>query len=583
MPETLFKKVDYSLTKLLHDIDHGDIGLPDIQRPFVWSASKVRDLFDSMYRGFPVGYLLFWANDNVKGVKTIGTERKQHTAPRLLIVDGQQRLTSLYAVLKGQSVLDDEYRPTSIRIAFHPLTETFEVADAAMRKDPTYIPDISSLWAAGKNSYKVVTEYLTRVEESRALTAEEEEHVPRAIDRLYDLQNYPFTAMEISGSVDEEKVADIFVRINSKGVQLRQSDFILTLLSVFWDEGRRDLEMFSRNAKQVPEGKPSPFNHVFQPDPDQLLRVDVALGFKRAVMKNVYSVLRGKDMETGGFSSFKRDEQFAVLTAAQEKVLNLTYWHDFLKSIAHAGYRSKSMITSKNSLVYAYAMYLIGRVQCAMDHKALRRLIARWFFASAVGERFSGSFETLMEDELGRLREGLTRETFVDELERTIRLTLTEDFWRVTLPDALESSGARTPSLFAYYAALCVMKSNGLFSELTVWELFDPSVQSKKANMDRHHLFPKAYLRKQVTKDKKLINQIANTTLMEWPDNIKISATSPAEYVPKMRERFSTEQWRSMAADHALPDGWTELPYDEFLARRRVLMAGVIRRAFESL
>src|SRR3954466_3934186 len=119
MKSALFKEMSYPLPKLMEDIDMGVIGLPEIQRPFVWKTSQVRDLFDSMYRGFPVGYLLFWANDNVKGVKTIGTEKKQHPAPRLLIVDGQQRLTSLYAVLKGQSVLDDDYRPTSIRIAFH--------------------------------------------------------------------------------------------------------------------------------------------------------------------------------------------------------------------------------------------------------------------------------------------------------------------------------------------------------------------------------------------------------------------------------------------------------------------------------
>ncbi len=584
MPETLFKKVDYSLTKLLHDIDHGDIGLPDIQRPFVWTPTQVRDLFDSMYRGFPVGYLLFWANDHVKGVKPIGTDRRQEIAPRLLIVDGQQRLTSLYAVLKGESVLDDQFRATSIRIAFHPPTGHFEVADAAIVKDVEYIPDISQLWATGKNSYKVVRDYLAGLRQSRELTDDEEHQYAQAIDRLYDLQNYPFTALEISGAVDEEKVADIFVRINSKGVQLNQADFILTLLSVFWDEGRHQLERFCRDAKHLAsDGKPSSFNHIFQPDPDQLLRVIIAYGFKRAVLRTVYSVLRGRDLETGAFSGAKRDEQFQTLIAAQKDVLDLTPWHEFLKIIAAAGYRSRSMIMSENALLFAYAMYRIGRVEHDLETHKLRQLIGRWFFASAVAGRFSGSFESMMEGELTRLRDAGSTLVYEAELERTISVTLTGDFWNVTLPDALASSGARTPSLYAYHAALCVLKSPVLFSKMTVWELLDPSVKAKKANLERHHLFPKAHLKRIGITDIKTINQIGNQTFLEWPDNIQIRDTPPAEYVPALRERFDATSWERMSRDHALPESWWDMPYHDFLTHRRKLMAGVIQRAFESL
>lgn len=96
------QKVDYTLSKLIEDIHVGEIGLPDIQRPFVWPRSKVRDLFDSMYRGFPIGYLLFWENGITDKHRVIGADGKQKP-PRLLIVDGQQRLTSLYAVIKGTS------------------------------------------------------------------------------------------------------------------------------------------------------------------------------------------------------------------------------------------------------------------------------------------------------------------------------------------------------------------------------------------------------------------------------------------------------------------------------------------------
>jgi uncharacterized protein with ParB-like and HNH nuclease domain len=140
--KTCFKRVDYDLSGLLHYIDIGDIGLPDIQRPFVWSNAKVRDLFDSMYRGFPVGYLLFWEN-GANGARQIGVAEKQHAVPSRLIVDGQQRLTSLYAVFRGKPVLDSDIQKREIEIAFRPRDGKFEVADAAIRRDPEWIPNVS--------------------------------------------------------------------------------------------------------------------------------------------------------------------------------------------------------------------------------------------------------------------------------------------------------------------------------------------------------------------------------------------------------------------------------------------------------
>jgi uncharacterized protein with ParB-like and HNH nuclease domain len=144
--ETTFKKVDYTLKSLLSYIEMGEIGLPDIQRPFVWKNAKVRDLFDSMYQGYPVGYLLLWQNAYDEDTKVIGTDSKQKP-PRLLIVDGQQRLTSLYAVVKGIPVVRENYDAETIEIAFNPLQEKFAVADAAIRRDKAYIPNISKVWS----------------------------------------------------------------------------------------------------------------------------------------------------------------------------------------------------------------------------------------------------------------------------------------------------------------------------------------------------------------------------------------------------------------------------------------------------
>lgn len=584
MSSTLFKKVDYSLSRLIHDIDSGEIGLPDIQRPFVWTAAKVRDLFDSMYKGFPVGFFLFWSNDHMTKTKQIGLDKKQHTIPRLLIVDGQQRLTSLYAVLKGKPVLTKDYRPQYIKIAFRPSDELFEVTDAAIMRDPEFIPDISQVWSGGKSIYKLITEFLQQLHQARAVSPEEEEKISEAIAKLHELQNYAFTAMEISSTVDEERVSEIFVRINSKGKQLNQADFILTLLSVFWDEGRRQLENFCREARQPStDGSPSPYNHFIYPEPDQLLRAAVGLGFKRARLKNVYSILRGKDLQTGEFSEERREAQFDTLKVAQNHVLNLQNWHEFLKCLVFAGYRSSAMISSKMGLIYSYVMFLIGKIDCKMELNTLRKLIAKWFFMVSLTGRYTGSPETVMERDLARLRDINDEARFIGVLEKIIDDELTTDFWNITLVNQLETSSSQSPAFHAYYASLNLLGAKVLFSDMKISELLDPALKSTRSPIEKHHLFPKNYLKSQGITSRRDINQVANYTSIEWSDNTRISDQSPAEYYPQYSKMYNSDELQQIMYWHALPDGWEKMDYFIFLEKRRKLMAQVIRDGFSRL
>jgi hypothetical protein len=583
--KTCFKKVDYDLSGLLHYIEIGDIGLPDIQRPFVWSNAKVRDLFDSMYRGFPIGYLLFWENGTGNGTKQIGIGTKQHAIASRLIVDGQQRLTSLFAVFRGRKVLDEDYRERQIEVAYRPRDGKFEVADAAIRRDPEWIANISDIWAFGKSSYQMVKNFLKQIEVKGPLSPDEEESISHNLDRLFDLQKYPLTALEIAPTVDEEEVADIFVRINSEGVRLNQADFILTLMSVFWDEGRAALETFCRQSRMAPSpGAPaSPFNHFIQPDPDQLLRVAIALGFQRGRLKSVYQVLRGKDLETGEFSADRRDSQFTILRDSQAEVLNLTHWHQFLSCLIGAGFRSAEMISSQNALLYAYAFYLVGRKRFELPEYQLQRLIGRWFFASSLTGRYTGSPETVMDGDLNRFKGVQDATGFSAILEEMMANELTNDFWTVTLPANLDSSSARNPELFAFVAAQNRLGAPVLFSHKKVPDLLDPAIKTRKEALERHHLFPRAWLESQGVEDLKQINQLANFSLLEWPDNLDISDTPPSVYMPQIRPRFTPEEWMRMHEYHALPENWATLSYDAFLHERRKLMAAIIRRGFESL
>jgi hypothetical protein len=581
MSETVFTKVDYTLGPLIEDIALGKIGLPDIQRPFVWKNAKVRNLFDSMYRGYPVGYFLFW--DAVSDAsKSIGTDLKQKVA-QLLIVDGQQRLTSLYAVVKGIPIIRENYSTEHIEIAFNPLEEKFEVADAAIRKNKAYISNISAVWSKDSDLFDLTEGYLDNLATSREVTAEDKKKVRKTVSKLQQLVHFPFTVLELNSSVDEEQVSQVFVRINSEGKKLNQADFILTLMSVFWDEGRTQLESFCREARAPSFDKPSSFNHFIRPKPDQLLRVSVGLAFRRARLQYVYSILRGKDLDTEQFSPERRDEQFEILKQAQAKSLNLQHWQDFLKALVQAGFRSGKMISSETNLLYTYVFYLLGRTEYKVDEYTLRRVIAQWFFMVNLTGRYTGSSESDMEFDLARLREVHTAEEFVTLLRQICNAKLTGDFWTITLPNELATSAAISPSLFAYFAALNLLDAKVLFSQHKVSELLDPVTLGPRSSLERHHLFPKAYLNSCGITETRDINQIANFTMVEWGDNTKISNKPPIEYVPELSERFTPQEMDRMRYWHALPEGWENLNFYDFLKLRRECMAEVIQDAYRLL
>ena len=585
MSNIKFSQVNYPLTTLLDQIELGAIGLPDIQRPFVWSNTKIRDLFDSMYRGYPVGYFLFWQTGAETGTKQIGSDVKQ-LVPSMLIVDGQQRLTSLFAVLKGIPVVDENYKKRTIEIAFRPSDQQFAVGNAATRRDPEYIPDISLLWSPGQNIFSFVDTFLVdltayREKTGKTLTGEEKGRLQTCINQLYGLSQYPFTALVLSERAEPEEVSDVFVRINSQGATLDQADFILTLMSVYWDAGRKELEAFCRKSRKPATSGTSPFNYFITPKPDQLLRVVVGIGFDRAVLKYAYSLLRGKDLTTNKFSPERRDQQFETLQAAQKETLNVQNWHDYFKVLQQAGFRGGKMISSDMAIVYCYVFYLLGKSRFKIDKFRLADVISRWFFVISLTGRYTNSPESVMERDL-RVIAGKTRDEYIEWMEETIDATFTDDFWSITLPNLLVTAAARGPYHFAYYAALNLLDARVLFSKKRVHDLLDPALRPIRAGAEKHHLFPMAHLQK-LGFEQRDRNQIANYALVEWDDNNAISDSAPADYAPKYEARLSDVERAQMYFWHALPINWYEMEYAEFLKARRKLIAKVIQEGYKKL
>lgn len=583
MATNKYSTISFPISTLIGNIESGHTGLPELQRPFVWERAQVRDLLDSLYRGYPTGHFLFWQATPDLGTTPIGSDAKQ-MAPSVVVVDGQQRLTSLYAVFKGIPVLSKNFELTHIQIAFNPVKQRFEVANSATSNDPEWVDNISSLFSGEQSSHKFIKGFIKALRDDREVSDDLEEIIDGNLGRLAGLNGYTFNAIQLSNELDIEEVSEIFVRVNSKGTQLNQSDFILTLMSVHWDEGRKQLEGFSRASHAPSTEGASPFNWFLEPSPDQLLRVAIGLGHRRAQLKYAYELLRGKDLDTGQTSPEIREKHFNALKEAQVHVLDVTNWQEYLKALQEAGFRSGKMVTSKTAIVYGYLVFLIGRVDYGIEFKALRSAIARWFYMLNLTSRYTGASETQVEKDIRRFADAKTGEEFIATIDQIVASNLTNDFWTIALPDQLAWSGGFVPSMFSYFAALNLLGAKVLFSTLTVHELLDPATVAKKKSVERHHLFPSGYLKDSGTTARSRINQVANYALLEWPDNVKVGKQSPAEYFPDLftsrvplAERETSRFW------HALPDDWETMEYDKFLVERQRLMAKVIRSGFEKL
>ena len=553
MNEMVFHKTDYNVQNLLAYVEQGDLGLPELQRPFVWPDTKVRDLFDSMYRGYPIGTFLFWQNrlsDHGRPISAHGAPRP----PNLLIVDGQQRITSLFTVIKGLPVVRKDGEREKIRIAFRPRDGKFEVCNAAIERDPEWVADISGLWSPEKKQFRGA--FFERLKVAKGLSAEEESRLEDALDRLEKLTFFQVVALVLAASVSEEDVAHVFVRVNSTGTRLNEANFILTLMSVFWDEGRSQLENFSQRCRAPSSARgPTPFNRIFQPEPDKLLRVPVALGFRRARLEHVYALLRGKDLETKVFSEERRAQQFRVLEEAQHYALDLTHWHEYLNVVREAGFLRKDLISSQYVLLYTYALYLIGHRDFRVEPHRLRRLMARWLFMASLTGRYTDSPESSMDRDLADLRRVSSPEEFVQHFDKAIEAEFTEDFWTTTLPNWLQTSSVRSPAFFSYVSALVLLDARAFYSFQRVKDLLDPELRGKKSSLDRHHLFPRAYLTAQKVTDRREVNQIANLALIEWRDNEVIGARPPHQYIDELRGRMKEGQDQEMRFWHARTGG----------------------------
>ena len=587
--DQIFNPSNLTINQLIEKIDTGELGLPELQRPFVWKDSKVRDLFDSMMRGYPIGYLMLWECPSLEKKRAIGSEAHSYDEPKEVIIDGQQRITSLYAVMKGKPIHDKNYNEKTITISYNPLENKFEVGNQAIKKSKEWIYNISEVFTTS-NSHKYITNFTTELRKYReakgnVLTDQEEDTVQENINSVANLKTHILPVFNIKANTEEEDVSEIFVRVNSGGESLTQNDFILTLLSLYWNAGRKRIEEFSK-ASTHPSKEVTSYNQITSVEPQDIIRVVMAYIFGRGRLKYGYKLLRGVDFDKRVVDDNLRIERLETLKKKLPEVLSVQNWHEFLKAIMNAGYLSKEIISSQNAIFYTYALYLIAKYRFNASENENMHLVSLWFFFAQLRSVYTASFESEVEKQLNAIKELKTLDEYRAFIFSKVEEQLTNDYFNITLvgTDGLNVSGPGNNAWHAYVAALNILNPRVLFSKsnLLVSKLFEPGTNGNRKSLEKHHLFPKAYLKNLGYSDNK-INQMANYAFIDWKDNMEILDETPAIYYPFICKGKTREEIQAMEEENALPHGWENMGYEDFLKERRKLMAAKIKEAFEIL
>ena len=595
----------YSVSTVLNWIKAKEVAIPEIQRPFVWEPKKVRDLIDSLYNGYPVGYLIISQSHDLK-LKDGSLSKGQK-----ILIDGQQRVTALMTSLLGRTVFDDEYKERVIKIAYNPFAQgeesIFEVQDQSHIKSKKWIEDISVFFADNFNMFTYVENYC---KDNPEMTRDE--FAQKVID-VRDILTKELGIIELDASLDIETVTDVFIRINSKGSVLSQADYAMSKIAADEKYGgnqlRKAIDYFCHVAVEpsffhkIKEndtafiesdfGKEMAWlqndnSSIYDPSYEDMLRVSFVHMFSRGKLKDLVSLLSGRDFEARDYKASIAEDSFNKLTEGIKHFMHQYYFEQFVLAIKNAGFISNKLINSQNALDFAYVVFLKLSLSKEVEKTEIKRYVAKWFVMSVLTGRYSGSPETKMDMDIRNINEkGVV--AYLKEIEDA---ELSDAFWDYGLVQRLETPNSSSPALSAYFAAQIVNVDKGLFSaNSTVRDLFGAS--------DVHHIFPKNYLKQtEVLNVRSIYNQVANYTYLDTPVNVKIGDKAPNVYFKEAFDSatetgnvFGTpmtlDELKKNMAMNCIPldiVNWDYNQYiNDFLPQRRKLMAAKIKTYYQGL
>lgn len=586
-----------SLLTWIHD---GEIAIPEIQRPFVWKESQVRDLIDSLYKGFPVGYIITWRSPDVKlkdGSRSLGKK---------ILIDGQQRITALQAAVAGYPIIDKNYRRKRIQIAFNPIEEKFEVRNAAINKDSRWIPDISVVYN-NFNAYSFVREYCNK---NGIQSPDSQDHLNDILMKLRGIENSNLGVIELSHQLNIDDVTNIFIRINSKGMVLSQADFAMSKISADEQYGgnviRKVVDYFCRlvqcpeDVRKIEENDTefaqsdafakikwivNEKEDIYRPDYNDMLRVAFTFKFLRGRLNDLVSLLSGRDFATRDYKEEIAQQSFALLKEGVMAFVSQTNFQRFLMILKSAGIIEGSLVGSKNLLSFGYALYLLLREQ-KEDPAVIEKVIRKWVILTILTGRYSGSPESQFDFDIKHFQSDGAM-AYLQQVERS---ELSQGFWENGLITRLNTPVSSNPAFKVFLMAQVKTHDCGFLSEqITVQSLMEQ-------RGDIHHIFPKKYLQKHGLSSKQY-NQVANYVYTQTEINIKISDDAPFQYMGEVRKQcesgeigyggiHSMDDLKKNMKQNCIPEEIFDMDYhdyDDFLALRRKLMAEKMHQFYDSL
>ncbi|MFP4529491.1 MAG: DUF262 domain-containing protein, partial [Candidatus Kapaibacterium sp.] len=499
MNEQKYSVNQHLIETIITWVKSGEIAIPEIQRPFVWDSSKVRDLMDSLYQGYPVGYIIAWRNPNVRLKDGTVSEGKR------VLIDGQQRVTALTAAILGHQVVNKKYKKIKIQIAFHPIEQKFEVLNPAIEKDKKWINDISPIITNEIRLSKVIRDYCEQNEEVNEGVIED------VLENLKSIVKKQIGLIELAGNLDIEKVTEIFIRINSQGVELSQADFVMSKIAANEEYGgnilRKCIDYFSHLAV-APEfyANVTEFDKdfvktdyfpkiawlkdendaLYDPTYKDVLRVAFTFKFARGRLSDLVSLLSGRNFETRGFEEEIAFESYIKLKEGVIGFINETNFKRFVMIIKSAGFVNEKLIRSQNALNFAYVLYLKLKEQ-NYNPALIEKYVQKWFVLSILTGRYSGSPESVFDYDI----KNTDSRDFGEYLSDVESARLSDAFWTAELIQRLNTSVSSSPVFNVFLAAQCKLNDRGFLSKsITVKDLIEQ-------RGDVHHLFPREYLKKQ--------------------------------------------------------------------------------------
>ena len=595
-----------SVSAILGLIASGDIAIPEIQRPFVWKKTQVRDLLDSLYKGYPTGYLIIWKNPDVR------LKDGKMSAGKKILIDGQQRVTALMTAISGIPVTMSNYKKERIKIAFDPFeafsedqdAEIFAVQDSSHLKSKRWIPDVADLFKPGFPIISFAIQYCKDNPEMDIDT------MSAIITKLQGIGNRMIGVIDLSEKLNIDIVTDIFIRINSKGTALSQGDFVMSKIAADENYGGHNLrkaidyyahlsrvpsfnerikeddqdfvntEYFSKIAWLKDE-----IEDVYDPDYDDVLRVAFMHKYPRAKLADLVSLLSGRDFETREYKEEVVSDTYAKLKDGVMDVFSEHNFKQFMIAIRSAGFISKKLVNSQMALDFAYTLYLILVKNHEVSTGEVKRLVQKWYVLSVLTGRYSSSPETAFARDIRLINE----KGVVATLQDIEAATLSETFWNVAVVQDLMYTSTNNPTYLIYLAAQVMMNDVSLLSNnVLVRELIEGG--------DVHHIFPKEYL-KSNGYEKSRYNQEGNFAYLDTQVNKTIGKKAPNEYFKEARKQCETgiitigsitnyNQLIENLTINCVPVEVFDMDhtrYSEFLEKRRIMMAKKIRKYYESL